>query len=129
LGEGPLGGRQRNLKVQPQPTNSSKDGSRGCGLRLAHFSPWVDQLGDAVLSHFPASTGRADIDDLAEDGPRLVAATHHLTTRLFQEFGYAEPAQTSGDGRVRLAGWATWRTEYMVWAKECGIPVDAAAGE
>lgn len=96
-------------------------------LRLAHFSPWVDQLGDAVLSHFPSSTGRADIDDLAEDGPRLVAATHYLTALLFQEFGYAEPAQTSGDGRIRLAGWATWRTEYLVWAKEFGIPVDTRA--
>ncbi|WP_154675674.1 hypothetical protein [Parafrankia elaeagni] len=117
----PWRGTSRRWRTVPVGSSSAgRRRSRRCLSPPGTCAGWTP----CSRRHFPSSTGRADIDDLAEDGPRLVAATHYLTTLLFQEFGYAEPAQTSGDGRIRLAGWATWRTEYLVWAKESGIPVD-----
>lgn len=51
------------------------------------------------------STGVFDIDDLAEDGPGLVAATSVLTNGLVQPFGVPEVLQMSRDGKIRIHYW------------------------
>lgn len=82
-----------------------------------------DSLGDRTL----AKTGRpaervAPLDAIATDGPDLVAATYLLATDVFQDFGCAEAAQLTSDGRVRLRYWQEGlRRQVNRWATEAGI--------
>jgi hypothetical protein len=62
------------------------------------------------------------LDALAADGPDLAATTYLLATDLFQQFGWAEAVQLTGDGRIRLPHWrAEWGRQVTGWAAEAGI--------
>lgn len=74
------------------------------------------------ISRPPASTGIFNIDDLAEDGPLLVAATYRLATGLFQEFGQPEALQVTSEGTIRLSYWDhSNRPALTTWAKSADI--------
>lgn len=95
-------------------------------LRLARLGSFgLESLGSAVLESRPSSTAIASIDDIAEDGPLLVVATHALTAPLFQAFGLPEPRQTTRNGQLRRPGWSTelWRVDYEVWAESAGVAI------
>lgn len=64
----------------------------------------------------------APLDDLTSDGPALVATAYLLATDVFQEFGWAEAAQLTGGGGVRLRYWSRDRQTYVEqWAAAAGI--------
>ena len=64
----------------------------------------------------------APLDALGADGPDLVTAAYLLATDVFQEFGWAEAAQFSSDGRVRLRYWREeWQGPVAQWAASAGI--------
>lgn len=82
-----------------------------------------DSLGDRTLTEAGPPTERvAPLDALAADSPALVAATYLLATDVFQEFGWAEAAQLTSDGRIRLPYWQRgWLPQIDRWATEAGI--------
>jgi hypothetical protein len=57
----------------------------------------------------PVATGAFDLDDLAEDGAPLVAATAALTTKLIQHFG-----ASSGISRIVRVGGSVSRSGSLV---------------
>jgi hypothetical protein len=92
------------------------------GVRLdVTGSPFRDHL-DEILQEASA-TAITTVDEVADDGPLLVRATHSLVGPLFQEFGVPEPTLTTRDGQLRRAGWPPMglRRSYEAWAKEAGI--------
>jgi Putative DNA-binding domain len=82
-----------------------------------------DSLGDRIITDVgPPPERVAALDALATDGPDLVAAAYLLATDVFQEFGWAEAAQFTSDGRVRLQYWgAEWQAPVGRWAADAGI--------
>jgi hypothetical protein len=66
------------------------------------------------------AVGVFDIDDLAEDGAPLVAATHALATGLFQGFGHPEALQTSARGAIRIRYWRYDVPQLRQWAQARG---------
>jgi hypothetical protein len=72
----------------------------------------------------PIATGAFDLDDLAEDGTPLVAATAALTTELIQHFGYPECPQMTADGSIRIKYWQHGLSQRVQqWAETCGVPI------
>jgi hypothetical protein len=96
-------------------------------LRLTHnrgFSHgFGDSLGDRIITDAKTPPERAaPLDALATDGPDLVIAAYLLATDVFQEFGWAEAAQFTSDGRVRLKYWGQgWLGRVANWAATAGI--------
>lgn len=84
---------------------------------------FCDSLGDRIMTDAGAPPERvAPLDALATDGPDLVAAAYLLATDVFQEFGWAEAAQLTSDGRVRLRYWREeWQDRVAQWAATAGI--------
>jgi hypothetical protein len=82
-----------------------------------------DALGDRIMTEAGAPAERvAPLDALAADGPDLVTAAYLLATDLFQEFGWAEAAQFTNDGQVRLRYWRQeWQTAIGQWAATAGV--------
>ncbi len=82
-----------------------------------------DSLSDKIITEVePALERAAPLDALATDGPDLVTAAYLLATDVFQEFGYAEAAQLTDDGRVRLRYWRQeWQPLVEQWATEAGV--------
>src|SRR6266568_890518 len=82
-----------------------------------------DSLGDRIMTDAGAPPERvAPLDALAADGSDLVTATYLLATDVFQEFGWAEAAQFTSDGRVRLRYWRQeWHAPVTQWAATAGI--------
>lgn len=64
-----------------------------------------------------------DIDDLAEDGPALIAATSTLAAGLIQHFGYPETLQMTTDGVIRSQYWSNLRYGPAVqkWATQANV--------
>ncbi|MFK0174218.1 helix-turn-helix domain-containing protein [Streptomyces sp. NPDC090306] len=85
-----------------------------------HFS---ETLGSFEVAEPPEAMSLFDIDDLAEDGPALIAATSVVAAGLIQHFGYPEALQMTTEGVIRTKYWnrrAYWpRVEQ--WAKEAGV--------
>lgn len=82
-----------------------------------------DSLGDRIITDARTPPERAaPLDALATDGPDLVTAAYLLATDVFQEFGWAEAAQFTSDGRVRLPYWGQeWQGRVAQWAATAGI--------
>ncbi|MER5996425.1 AlbA family DNA-binding domain-containing protein [Streptomyces viridosporus] len=80
-------------------------------------------LGHQVIKP-PVATGTFDLDDLAEDGAPLVAATSALTTGLIQHFGYPETLQTTSDGTIRIRYWHQgYSQSVQKWAEACNVQI------
>lgn len=93
---------------------------------LVHHRGWGsgEQIGRQSLDYSPVAEGVFDIEDLAEDGAPLLAATHALASGLFQEFGHPEALQFTMDGAIRISYWAsTWQAPLRQWAEAAGIEV------
>jgi hypothetical protein len=84
---------------------------------------FTDSLGDRIMTDAGAPPERmAPLEALASDGPGLVAAAYLLATDVFQEFGCAEAAQFTIDGKVRLRYWgADWQGPAAQWAAAADI--------
>jgi hypothetical protein len=84
-----------------------------------------DSLGDRPLSEAgPPAERAASLDALAAGGAGLAAAAYLLATDVFQEFGWAEAAQLTADGRIRTQYWRQeWQSALGRWASEGGIAV------
>lgn len=98
--------------------------SRQQPLQLGHHrTGFADVLGTMIMTDAPTPMERAaPIDALASDGPDLVSATYLLATDIFQEFGWAEAAQLTRDGQVRLPYWGgPWLARIQQWAADSGI--------
>jgi hypothetical protein len=82
-----------------------------------------DSLGDRIMTDSRVPPERvAPLDTLAADGPDLVTTSYLLATDVFQEFGWAEAAQFTDDGRVRLRHWREeWQAPVEQWAASAGI--------
>jgi hypothetical protein len=82
-----------------------------------------ERLGRQEVTTEPVTTGAFDIDDLAEDGPPLVAATSYLVTGLIQHFGFPETLQMTSDGTIRTRYWNSQRYGPSVqrWATVAGV--------
>ncbi|MFF2718957.1 helix-turn-helix domain-containing protein [Streptomyces sp. NPDC058011] len=95
----------------------------GLPAELRHPRGFVgDSLGTHELTEPPQATSVFDIDDLAEDGPGLIAATSVLTAGLIQHFGYPETLQMTTDGVIRTRYWSPQRYGPRVkqWATQAG---------
>ncbi|MFD6925819.1 helix-turn-helix domain-containing protein [Streptomyces sp. NPDC059944] len=87
-------------------------------------------LGSHQITEPPEATSVFDIDDLAEDGPGLVAATSVMAAGLIQHFGYPETLQMTPSGTIRTKYWSTQRYGPRVqqWATQSNVElVDDAA--
>ncbi|MEU5931143.1 ATP-binding protein [Micromonospora sp. NPDC047187] len=81
-----------------------------------------EELGTHTLAERPVADMVADIDDLWDDGPALVAATYRLASELFQAFGAPEVPAITPDGAVRLNYWYPEQQRYIAeWTKEAGV--------
>lgn len=84
-----------------------------------------DMLGTRTLTAAkPPAERTTPLECLASDGPDLVATAYLLASDLFQEFGWAEAAQLTRDGRIRLRYWNfQWQQAIQQWATEAGVEV------
>ncbi|MCX4920213.1 helix-turn-helix domain-containing protein [Streptomyces sp. NBC_00687] len=80
-------------------------------------------LGSHQVTEPPQATSVFDIDDLAEDGPGLVAATSVMSAGLIQHFGYPETLQMTPSGTIRTKYWSTQRYGPRVqqWATQSNV--------
>lgn len=80
-------------------------------------------LGSHQVTEPPQATSVFDIDDLAEDGPGLIAATSALAAGLIQHFGYPETLQMTTDGAIRTKYWSSQRYGPRVqqWAAQAAV--------
>ncbi len=96
----------------------------GQPLRLVHSrNGFMDSLGTHVLTDSPSPAERvAPLESLAADGPELISAAYLLATDVFQAFGWAEAAQLTREGQVRLPYWnREWQQYMQPWAASAGI--------
>jgi hypothetical protein len=91
--------------------------------RLTQHRPYgiSEPLGVHTPTRPPVSVGVFNVDDLAEDGPPLIAATYTLATGLFQEFGHPEALQMTSAGAIRIRYWRGSRPELTNWASAAGV--------
>jgi hypothetical protein len=84
---------------------------------------FADSLGTrAITGTGPLPERAAPLDTLADDGPGLISAAYLLATDIFQGFGYAEAAQLTRDGAVRLPYWSPdWVPRMQQWTAGAGI--------
>lgn len=82
-------------------------------------------LGSQQLTEPPQATSVFDIDDLAEDGPGLIAATSVLAAGLIQHFGYPETLQMTTDGVIRTKYWSSQRYGPRVqqWGTQAKVDI------
>ncbi len=80
-------------------------------------------LGSYEVTEPPEVTSIFDIDDLAEDGPELIAATSTLAAGLIQHFGYPETLQMTTEGVIRTKYWRGQRYGRAVvkWAEQAHV--------
>jgi hypothetical protein len=81
------------------------------------------RLGSHQVTDPPQVSSVFDIDDLAEDGPSLIAATSTLAAGLIQHFGYPETLQMTTDGVIRSQYWSNLRYGPAVqkWATQANV--------
>ncbi|MEU9048613.1 MULTISPECIES: hypothetical protein [unclassified Kitasatospora] len=82
------------------------------------------RLGAQTPTQPPEASGVFDIDDLAEEGPALVAAAASLGSSLIQHFGYPEALQATSGGAIRTRYWQAQRygAGLIQWASKAGVP-------
>lgn len=93
------------------------------GLGHTRFYGFPDELGDRVLTaQPPAAETVAELDDLAQGGSVLAAASGMLVNEIGQAFGLPEMVLISRDGKLRRPAWGP--SHYMItWAEGQGIEV------
>ncbi|WP_233412112.1 AlbA family DNA-binding domain-containing protein [Nucisporomicrobium flavum] len=70
----------------------------------------------------PVADTVADLEETADDGQALLAATYRLAGGLFQEFGHPEAEQLTSEGALRLHHWnSTYQGYLRPWAEQAGI--------
>ena len=67
----------------------------------------------------PPAEATAELDDLAQPGPKLAATTALLVDDIAQAFGVPEMPQLSHDGQLRRRYWSY--PQMITWAEENGI--------
>jgi hypothetical protein len=90
-------------------------------LMNSRFHGFSEVLGKHTPTSPPTAVGVFDIDDLAEDGPPLVAATSSLATGLFQGFGHPEAFQMTSRGAIRIRYWRYGVPQLRQWAQAAGV--------
>jgi hypothetical protein len=94
-----------------------------CLIHDRHFGA-EQHVGTTAIRTPPLATALADVDDLAEGGASLLAATHSLVSGLMQEFGHPEALQTTPDGDLRVRYWKSEVHAHLRrWAEENGVTV------
>ena len=95
---------------------------RPTGLGHTRHYGFPDPLGDRELTaRPPAAEAAAELDDIAQVGPVLAAATAQLVNEIGQAFGVAEMGQLSRDGQIRRPYWSD--QQIIRWAEQNGIEV------
>ncbi|MGI5238796.1 hypothetical protein [Dactylosporangium sp. CA-139066] len=81
-------------------------------------------LGTRPVFAPPMADTVADLDELAAEGPDLLAIVYRLATGLFQDFGVVEAPQITADGRVRRRYWSNQAQAVVQrWAANHGVEV------
>ncbi|MGR6998889.1 AlbA family DNA-binding domain-containing protein [Yinghuangia aomiensis] len=89
--------------------------------RLGHERGFRNQYGPAV-SAAPTAESLVNLDDLAEDGPGLVAAAHALMTGIVHGFGQPEVLQLTPDGQLRSRYWGGTHLQTITpWVNSAGV--------
>ncbi|MFE0699225.1 helix-turn-helix domain-containing protein [Streptomyces sp. NPDC058872] len=92
--------------------------------RLMHSWGFGGQLGDLQADRPPYASAVFDIDDLAEDGGPLIAATATLANGIAQHFGQPEALQATTDGIIRIKYWhSSMQPRVRAIAQDAGIEV------
>jgi hypothetical protein len=65
----------------------------------------------------------AFLDDLADNGRALVAATGDLAGALLQAYGMAEPRQIRPGGTLNVPAWEEYSEAVGEWAARADIPI------
>lgn len=99
--------------------------SDSCFLEVGHNRRhFRDSRSSVKAAEAVTAESVADIDDLAEPGPELVAATARLVDDLAQSFGIAELGQVTRQGEFRLPYWGSSEQQQVkAWAEAHGIDV------
>lgn len=98
--------------------------SRQQPLDLGHYrNGFSDRLGTRIMADAMLPAERAvPLDSLVSDGPALVSTAYLLATDVFQEFGWAEAAQLTRDGGVRVRYWRQEQQPHIrKWAEASGV--------
>ena len=83
-----------------------------------------ERVGQGLVHDAASADAVADLDDLAIDGPGLVAATYRLATGLFQEFGSPEATLVTREGGIRIRYWhQSAQADIRKWAASAGVEV------
>jgi hypothetical protein len=95
---------------------------RPTGLGQTRIHGFPDSLGlDVLTEPIPAAEAVAELDDLAEPGRVLAAASALLVNEIGQAFGVAELGQLSRDGQLRRGYWS--RPQIVTWAEQHSLEV------
>lgn len=102
--------------------------SDGCTMEIGHNRHFRDSRSSVPAAEAVTAESAADIDDLADPGPELVAAAGRLADELAQSFGIAELGQFSRDGEIRIRYWDTeGHSQLRAWAEAHGVTVTEEA--
>lgn len=102
--------------------------SDGCTMEIGHNRHFRDSRSSVPAAEAVTAESVADIDDLADPGPELVAAAGRLADELAQSFGIAELGQFSRDGEIRIRYWDTeGHSQLRAWAEAHGVTVTEEA--
>lgn len=97
--------------------------SDGCSIEIGHNRRFGSNSRSSVkVVEAVSAESVADIDDLADAGPELVAATARLADDLAHSFGIAELGQVSKAGEVRRLYWGNGdQPQIRAWAEAHGV--------
>jgi|JI6StandDraft_1071083.scaffolds.fasta_scaffold07285_6 hypothetical protein len=89
-----------------------------------HPNGFMEPLGQQVQPPIPTAETVAQLDDLADPGPSLVAAASRLVNQVGQCFGVPEMRYLDREGRVRLRYWSqSYRAQLAKWAHDNHVEV------
>lgn len=99
--------------------------SDGCTIEIGNNrSPFRDSRSIETVAEAVSAESIADIDDLADPGPELVATAARLSDALAQSFGIAELGQFSRDGEIRIRYWGSaGQAPLRAWAEAHDVTV------
>lgn len=93
--------------------------SDGCTMEIGHMRRhFKDSRSQVKLTEAVSAESVVDIDDMADQGPALVAAAARLADELAQSFGIAELGQFSRDGEIRIRYFGQRSQQELKWWAE-----------